>query len=290
MSTATITASQVKELREATQAGMMDCKKALAETNGDFDAAVTLLREKGIAKAGKLGARETTEGRVGYAGGEAGAALVKVGCNTDFVAKNDEFGAFVSKLAHHVLEHKPANVEEMLSQPWKDGGTVEEARAEASASTGENIVIAEIAHFERDFGAQGVIGHYLHGTGIGVLVDVEGPTGDDVEGYANDVAMHVAASSPQYLTRDEVPAEAIEAERSIFLKQVEDKPEQIRGKIADGKIDKWFSDVALVEQPWIFAKDRLGKDVTIEQYAGVTAEKVGAPVRVRRFVRFAVKG
>ncbi len=287
--TAQITASQVKQLRDATQAGMMDAKKALVETEGDFDAAVTLLREKGIAKAGKLGARETTEGRVAIAGTSAAAALVQVGCNTDFVAKNDDFGAFTTKLAHHVLEHKPADVAELLTQPW-DGGTVEDARVDASSSTGENIVVQEVAHFEREAGGEGVIGMYLHGTGIGVLVDVEGPTSDDVTAFANDVAMHVAASSPQYLVREDVPQDAIDAERSIFLKQVEDKPEAIRGKIADGKIDKWFSDVALVEQPWIFAKDRLGTDVTIEGYAKITAEKVGAPVRVRRFVRFSVKG
>ncbi|MCW2928943.1 MAG: elongation factor Ts [Thermoleophilia bacterium] len=287
--TAQITASQVKQLRDATQAGMMDAKKALVETNGDFDAAVTLLREKGIAKAGKLGARDTTEGRVAIAGTANGAALVQVGCNTDFVAKNDDFGAFVTKLAHHVLDHKPENVEELLTQAWADG-TVEDARAETSSSTGENIVIQQVAHFDHDAGTEGVIGRYLHGTGIGVLVDVEGPSNDEIETFANDVAMHIAASSPQYLVREEVPADVIEAERSIFLKQVEDKPEAIRGKIADGKIDKWFSDVALVEQPWIFAKDRLGKDVTIEGYAKLVSEKVGAPVRVRRFVRFAVKG
>lgn len=287
--TAQITASQVKQLRDATQAGMMDAKKALVETDGDFDAAVTLLREKGIAKAGKLGARETTEGRVAIAGTDKGAALVQVGCNTDFVSKNDDFGHFCTKLAHHVLEHNPEDVDALLAQPWGEG-TVEDVRAETSSATGENVAIQKIAHFEHPVGGEGVIGTYLHGTGIGVLVDVEGPSVEDVTTFANDVAMHIAASSPQYLVREEVPAEAIEAERSIFLKQVEDKPEAIQGKIADGKVDKWFSDVALVEQPWIFAKDRLGKDVTIEGYAKLTAEKIGAPVRVRRFVRFAVKG
>ncbi|MCW2923462.1 MAG: tsf [Thermoleophilia bacterium] len=286
---ATITASQVKQLRDATQAGMMDAKKALVETGGDFDAAVTLLREKGIAKAGKLGSRETTEGRVAIAGTEAGAALVQLGCNTDFVAKNDDFGHFATKLAHHVLEHRPADVAELLTQSWGEG-TVEDARAETSSATGENVEIQKVAHFERSPGGEAVIGTYLHGTGIGVLVEVEGPSNEDVTTFANDVAMHVAASSPQYLVREEVPQDAIDAERSIFLKQVEDKPEAIRGKIADGKIDKWFSDVALVEQPWIFAKDRLGKDVTIEGYAKITSDKVGAPVRVTRFVRFAVKG
>lgn len=286
--TAQITASQVKQLREATQAGMMDCKKALAETDGDFDAAVTLLREKGIAKAGKLGARETTEGRVAIATNGNAAALVQVGCNTDFVAKNDEFGAFVQQIAEHVLEHAPSSVEELLAQPWAAGGTVEDARTETSSSTGENVAIVDIARF--DAGTDGVLGTYLHGTGIGVVVHVEGPDTEAVRTLATDVAMHAAASAPQYLTRDEVPQAAIDAERDIYVKQVEDKPEQIRGKIADGKIGKWFSEIALVEQGWIFAKDRLGKDVTIGEYAKMTGKDAGTDVAVRGFARFSVKG
>lgn len=288
---ATISAAQVKQLRDATQAGMMDAKKALVETNGDFDAAVTLLREKGIAKAGKLGSRETTEGRVALeTSGDTVAALVEVGCNTDFVAKNEDFGAFATKLAHHVLTHKPTDVETLLTQEWVDGGTVEEARAEASSSTGENVQITRIAHFEAD---GGVIGSYLHGTGIGVIVDVEGPAdSDEVKTFAQDVAMHAAAAAPAYLTRDEVPAEAVEAEKSIYVKQLEaeGKPAEMLDKIATGKLNKWYSEQALVEQTWIFGKDRVGKDVTIEQYAKMTADKVGAPVRVRAFQRFSIKG
>ena len=288
MTTATITASMVKELREATQAGMMECKKVLTETGGDFDAALKLLRERGIAKAGKLGARETTEGRVGFAEAGSTAALVLVGCNTDFVARNDDFGAFVGRIAHHVLEHVPSTVDELLEQEWADGGTVENARSEESATTGENIVIAKIARL--DAGSNGVIGSYLHGTGIGVLVDVEGPDNDAVRTFAQDVAMHAAAAAPQYTVRDEVPQEAIDNERDIYMKQVEDKPEAIRGKIADGKLSKWYGEVALVEQPWIFAKDRMGKELTIEEYAQTVAKEVGAPVKVRNFVRFAIKG
>lgn len=286
--TATITASQVKELRDATQAGMMDAKKALVETNGDFDAAVKLLREKGIAKAGKLGDRGTTEGRVGYEQSGNAAALVLVGCNTDFVAINDDFGVLVSKVAHHVLEHKPATVEEMLEQEWVDGGTVENARSEASATTGENVVIAKIARL--DAGDTGIVGHYLHGTGIGVIVEVEGPDNEAVQKFATDVAMHAAASAPQYTFRSQVPEAAIEAEREIYITQVADKPEAIRGKIAEGKINKWFGEIALVEQPWIFAKDRLGKDLTIEEYAAHVSKEIGATVKVRNFARFAVKG
>ncbi|MEO6866913.1 MAG: translation elongation factor Ts [Gaiellales bacterium] len=287
--TAQITASQVKQLRDATQAGMMDAKKALVETNGDFDAAVTLLREKGIAKAGKLGAREVTEGRVAIATDGDVSALVEVGCNTDFVAKNDDFGAFVQAIAEHVLKHAPANVEELAAQEWKDGGTVEEARLAASSANGENVVITRIARF--DASGSGVLGTYLHGTGIGVIVDVAGPDTEDTRTFATDVAMHAAAAAPEYLTRDEVSQDAIDAEKSIYIKQLETegKPEAIRGKIAEGKLNKWFSEIALVEQGWIFAKDRLGKDTTIAEYAKLTGEKAGGDVAVRGFARFSIK-
>ena len=282
--TAQITASQVKQLRDATQAGMMDAKKALVETGGDFDAAVTLLREKGIAKAGKLGDRETTEGRVALETDGEVAALVLLGCNTDFVARNDDFGAFAQQVAHHVLTHSPTDVEHLLTQEWHDGGTVEEARTEASSSTGENVVIAKVARF--DATGSGVLGTYLHGTGIGVVVDVEGPQTDEVRTFAQDVAMHAAAAAPQYLTRDEVPAEAVEAEKSIYKKQLEaeGKPAEMLDKIATGKLNKWYSEIALVEQNWIFAKDRVGKDLTIGDYA----KQVGATVK--GFARFSVKG
>ncbi len=282
--TAQITASQVKELREATQAGMMDAKKALVETNGDFDAAVTLLREKGIAKAGKLGSRETTEGRVALASEGETAALVLLGCNTDFVAKNDDFGAFAQQVADHVLRHEPTDVEHLLTQEWHDSGTVEEARAETSSSTGENVQIAKIARF--DATGSGVIGSYLHGTGIGVVVDVEGADSEEVRTFASDVAMHAAAAAPAYLTRDEVPQDAIDAEKSIYLKQLEGegKPVEMLDKIATGKLNKWYSEIVLLEQNWIFAKDRVGKDLTIGAYA----EQVGA--KVRGFARFSVKG
>jgi elongation factor Ts len=284
--TAQITASQVKQLRDATQAGMMDAKKALVETNGDFDAAVTLLREKGIAKAGKLGDRETTEGRVALAQDGDVAALVLLGCNTDFVARNDDFGAFAQQVADHVLRHQPGNVEELLAQEWHDGGTVEEARTEASSSTGENVVIAKIARF--DASGSGVLGTYLHGTGIGVVVDVAGPQTDGVRTFATDVAMHAAAASPQYLTRDDVPAEAVEAEKAIYVKQLEaeGKPAEMLDKIATGKLNKWYSEIVLNEQTWIFSKDRLGKEATISEYA----KQTGADVSVRGFARFSVKG
>lgn len=286
--TAQITASMVKELREATSAGMMDCKKALSETGGDFDAAVTLLREKGIARATKLSAREATEGRVSVLVDGNVGVVVKVGCNTDFVARNDDFGAFVDAIARHIATNDPADVDALLAQPWADGGTVEDARSTTSAGTGENVVISGFDRFELPNG-DGVIGSYQHGTGIGALVEVEGPDTDEVRGFATDVAMHIAAARPQYLTRDEVPADAIEAERAIYVKQVEDKPEQIRGKIADGKLEKWYGDIVLGEQTWVFGKDRVGKDVTISEYAKMTADKAGAPVTIRRFALQSLK-
>lgn len=278
--TAQITASMVKELREATSAGMMDCKKALSETGGDFDAAVTLLREKGIARATKLSGREATEGRINVLVEGNVGVVVKMGCNTDFVARNDDFGTFVDSIARHIAKHDPADVDALLAQPWADGGTVEDARSATSAGTGENIVIAGFNRFDV---ADGILGTYLHGTGIGAMVDVEGPDTDEVRTFATDVAMHIAAARPQYLVRDEVPADAIEAERAIYIKQVEDKPEQIRGKIADGKLSKWYSDIVLTEQGWVFGKDRVGKDVTISEYADMVAKQAGGDVKIRRF-------
>lgn len=284
MTTVQITASQVKELREATQAGMMDAKKALVESEGDFDAAVMLLREKGIAKAGKLGGRETTEGRVALAQDANKAALVLLGCNTDFVAKNDDFGIFAQDVAQHVLEHKPSNLDDLLAQDWAKGGTVEDARTEASSSTGENVQIASIAYF--DAGDSGVLGTYLHGTGIGVVVEAAGPDSDDVRTMVEDVAMHIAAATPRFLTRDDVPQSEVDAERALFVKQMEGdgKPEEIRAKIAEGKLNKWYSEIVLTEQNWIFAKDRVGKDLTIGDYA----KQVGSTIR--GYSRLSVKG
>ena len=238
---AEISAQLVKELRDRTGAGMMDCKRALQETNGDMEAAIVLLRERGMAQAAKRAGRETTEGKVGYRLAEDGSkgTLVAVGCETEPVSNNDEFLAYAKK----VLEAVDANGVGAEAE-------LEEERVGLSAKLGENIAVAGAARFEAVDGAR--IAAYAHppANKLGVLVQVRG--GDDDLG--RKLAMHIAASGPQWISRDDVPEEAIEAERDIYANsdEVQSKPEQARGKIVDGMLNKrFFGANVLVEQDWI---------------------------------------
>ena len=238
---AEISAKLVKELRDRTGAGMMDCKRALQETNGDIEAAIVLLRERGMAQAAKRAGRETTEGKVGYRLAEDGrkGTLVAVGCETEPVSNNDEFLAFAKK----VLEAVDANGVGAEAE-------LEEERVSLSAKLGENIVVAGTARFEAVDGAR--IAAYVHppANKLGVLVQVRG--GDEELG--RKLAMHIAASGPQWISRDDVPAEAVEAERDIYANsdEVQSKPEQAREKIVDGMLNKrFFGANVLVEQDWI---------------------------------------
>jgi elongation factor Ts len=238
---AEISAQLVKELRDRTGAGMMDCKRALQETNGDMGAAIVLLRERGMAQAAKRAGRETTEGKVGYRLAEDGTkgTLVAVGCETEPVSNNDEFLAYAKK----VLEAVDANGVGAEAE-------LEEERVGLSAKLGENIAVAGTARFEAVDGAR--IAAYAHppANKLGVLVQVRG--GDDDLG--RKLAMHIAASGPQWISRDDVPEEAVEAERDIYANsdEVQSKPEQARGKIVDGMLNKrFFGANVLVEQDWI---------------------------------------
>jgi elongation factor Ts len=238
---AEISAQLVKELRDRTGAGMMDCKRALQETNGDMGAAIVLLRERGMAQAAKRAGRETTEGKVGYRLAEDGTkgTLVAVGCETEPVSNNDEFLAY----AKQVLEAVDANGVGAEAE-------LEEERVGLSAKLGENIAVAGAARFEAVDGAR--IAAYAHppANKLGVLVQVRG--GDDDLG--RKLAMHIAASGPQWISRDDVPEEAVEAERDIYANsdEVQSKPEQARGKIVDGMLNKrFFGANVLVEQDWI---------------------------------------
>jgi elongation factor Ts len=238
---AEISAQLVKELRDRTGAGMMDCKRALQETNGDMGAAIVLLRERGMAQAAKRAGRETTEGKVGYRLAEDGTkgTLVAVGCETEPVSNNDEFLAYAKK----VLEAVDANGVGAEAE-------LEEERVGLSAKLGENIAVAGAARFEAVDGAR--IAAYAHppANKLGVLVQVRG--GDDDLG--RKLAMHIAASGPQWISRDDVPEEAVEAERDIYANsdEVQSKPEQARGKIVDGMLNKrFFGANVLVEQDWI---------------------------------------
>jgi elongation factor Ts len=256
---AEITASMVKELREATGLGMMECKKALVETNGDFKAAEELMRIKSGAKASKAASRVTAEGVIGSflaADGKSGA-VAEVNCETDFVAKNDDFMAFARNVAETVAKNNPADVEALLALPIANGsGTVEETR-KALVMKLENL---SVRRFERYATTTGKLSTYLHGNKIGVMVNYTG--GDEVLG--KDIAMHIAASKPKSVDASGVNPEDIATERRIAIEKAKEsgKPEAMLEKIAEGTVQKFLKEVTLLGQVFVKAED--GKQ-TIEQ-------------------------
>ncbi|HSH45016.1 MAG TPA: translation elongation factor Ts [Longimicrobiales bacterium] len=271
-----ITAGQVKELRDRTGAGMMDCKKALEESGGDMEAAIDLLRSRGTAKASKRAGKEASEGVVGLQIDASGTgALVELNCETDFVARTDDFQGLANDLAEWLVGKGEdtggsAPGESLLEQQFADGQTVGEKITEVSAKTGERIVVRRYACFK---GENGTVSGYVHMTGkIGVLVELDGSVGEDL---ARDVAMHIAAARPVAVSSEDVPADVVERERSVYLEQVrnEGKPEQIQEKIVEGKLNKFFKEITLLEQP--FVKD---PDTTIRALLGDS--------EARRFVRY----
>ena len=247
-----VTASLVKELREKTGAGMMDCKKVLTETDGDMEKAIELLREIGIAKAAKKSGRVAAEGLVEAYISEDGkvGAIVEVNSETDFVAKNEEFKTFVMDVAKQVVEKNPKDVEELLNQEaiFEAGKTVNEALIGKIATIGENLSIRRFARFE----SKGLIEKYIHGDGkIAVLVNM---TKGDKE-LAKDLCMQIAAARPEFVTREEVPQERVDKEMEILKVQAmnEGKPEQIAEKIVQGRVGKFYEEICLVDQ--VFVKD-----------------------------------
>ncbi len=271
-----ISAQSVKELRERTGAGMMDCKKALEETNGDMEKAIDLLRERGIAKAAKKAGRIAAEGLTAIATEGNKAAIVEVNCETDFVAKNPEFQALVKEIAEHVVGQNPATVEAALEQPFKGAGeTLGHVINEKISTIGENISLRRFSIVEKS--DNGAIGGYLHmGGKIGVLVALEGTSNDSL---AKDLGMHVAASNPRFIDRNEVSQDEIERERDVLKNQAlaEGKPEAIVEKMVEGRLSKYFEEFCLVEQP--FVKDPDKKVAALLKEAGAT---------VKAFVRFQV--
>jgi elongation factor Ts len=236
-----ISAALVKELRDQTGAPMMDCKRALQETNGDLEAAKRVLRERGVASAQKRAGRETTEGKVGYRIAEEGrrGTIVAVGCETEPVSNNDEFLAFAKKVLELVEQEGPGAHQRL-----------EEERLQLSGKLGENIVVVGAARFEAVDGAR--IEGYAHppANKLGVLVQLRGGTRE----LARKVAMHIAASAPQWIGRDDVPESVVSTEREIFSNsdEVQSKPEQARDKIVEGMLNKrFFADRVLIDQPWI---------------------------------------
>ncbi len=288
-----ITATMVKDLRETTGAGMMDCKKALVEAAGDMERAVDILRTKGLADLAKKAGRATNEGLVAAYVEPSGkiAALVEVNCETDFVARNAEFTTFANALAEQVAVDAPEGLIDgasaLLSQAWKRNPslTVQQALGEQVTKLGENMGVARFARYEIAEG-DAAIGSYVHGVGrIGVLVEVSGATVErpEVATLVRDLAMHTAAAAPLYATRDEVPAEIVEHEKSIYMAQAAEtgKPGAIQAKIADGRLEKYYKDVCLVEQP--FVKD---PDKSVTQLVAEVSKAIGAPLTVVRFTRW----
>jgi elongation factor Ts len=243
----TVTASMVKELRERTGAGMMECKRALVESNGDLDAAADNMRKAGLAKADKKAGRVAAEGRVVIEMAEDGlsAAIVEVNSETDFVAGGDEFGAFAHGVARAVLENNPGDLEALAATAMADGQSVEETRRALIAKIGENIQVRRFMLIE----AEDLLGAYSHGTRIGVLVAMQGGAPDLV----HDIAMHVAASRPQCISEAEVPAEQVAKEKEILMDQarLEGKPEEIVEKMVVGRLRKFFAEITLVGQPFV---------------------------------------
>jgi elongation factor Ts len=271
-----ISAAEVKELRERTGAGMMECKRALEESGGDMEAAIDLLRSRGAAKAAKRAGRETTEGTVSSIVEDGVGALVELNCETDFVARTDNFQALARQLAEHVARHASgvdgvSPGEALLEQPFMGGATtVGETVTAVSANTGEKIVIRRVARFDP---SGGELGSYVHMTGkIGVLVELTGA----VDGSAaRDVAMHIAAARPLAVTSAEIPSDVVQRERAVYLEQVrqEGKPEHIQEKIVEGKLRKFYQEQTLMEQAFVKDPDR------------TVAEVLGGAT-VRRFARF----
>ncbi|MBS0394993.1 MAG: elongation factor Ts [Proteobacteria bacterium] len=251
-----ITAESVKTLRERTGAGMMECKKALVEANGDLDAAAEIMRKSGLAKADKKAARVAAEGRIAYAGSADGKSgvLVEVNCETDFVAREADFVAFTDEVAAAALASGASEVEAVLAQKGRDGATFEERRRALVAKIGENISVRRLARVS----SGGVLASYLHGTRIGAMVALDGGTPE----LAKDLAMHVAAINPQFVDSSQVPAEQLAKEREILVAQAagEGKPAAIVEKMVDGRIRKYLAEITLVGQP--FVKD---PDVTVEK-------------------------
>jgi elongation factor Ts len=288
-----ISAALVKDLREKTGAGMMDCKKALTETSGDLDAAIELLRKKGLAAAAKKASRIASEGSIGSfvaPGGRVGG-LVEVNCETDFVARNEEFQALVKDVARQVVEKTTAESgagADLADQPFVGdaGMTVSEAVNAKVAKIGEKLDIRRFVRYQAD--GNGLVGSYIHlGGKIGVLVELSSDKdlsqSAEAQELARELAMQVAASSPQFTRRDEVPAEQTESERRILAEaeDIKSKPEQVRGKIVEGRINKYFEQVCLLEQAFIKDPGKSVTDVIKER-----ASKLGATMTVRRFARF----
>jgi len=281
-----ITAGMVKELRERTGAGMMDCKKALNETNGDMEKAIEVLREKGLAAAAKKAGRIAAEGIVTtYISEDMKlGSVVEVNCETDFVAANEEFKALVENVAKMVALSNVSTVEELVAQKYiaDESVTVQEVVTALIAKIGENM---SVRRFERFAIENGIVQSYVHGNGkIGVLVELACEKQDPALAViGKDIAMQVAAANPLFLNKDAVDNDALEKEKEIYRVQAlnEGKPENIVEKMVMGRVNKYYKEVCLIEQVWV-----KNGDYTITKYLQEESKKIGAEITVSRFARF----
>lgn len=276
-----ISASMVRDLREKTSAGMLDCKKALEETNGDFEAAIEWLRKKGLSAAAKKADRLASEGVVVAKVEGKTAALLEVNSETDFVAKNEDFKLFVAEAVHTVVTKNPADVNALLNSSTKAGSTVGEVLKEKVAKIGENLVLRRFARYE----TSGLVHSYIHGDGkIGVLVELSSTSGHEaVKTFANDICLHIAAMNPLALSPADVPAEIVAKEKEILKgKAIEQgkKPEML-DKIVAGQISKFLAESCLMEQAFV-----KNPEIKVKDYLSETQKKSGDTFTVKRFVRF----
>jgi len=276
-----ITASMVSELRAKTGAGMMDCKKALSETSGDMEQAIDYLRKKGLSAAAKKADRVAAEGMIVAAGEGAVGTLVEVNAETDFVAKNEAFQNFANGVAEVVAGQNPADVEALKQLDFPGSGrNVTDELTHQIATIGENM---SIRRFERFASSQGVVASYIHAGGkIGTLVQIDGASNDDVSALAKQLAMHVAAASPSYLSRNDVPADVIEKEKEIMRVKAKEsgKPDNIIEKILEGQINKFFGEVCLLEQAFVIDPDQ-----KVNKIVAALGKELGAEIALVRYAR-----
>ncbi|SFO31546.1 elongation factor Ts [Pseudobutyrivibrio sp. JW11] len=285
---AAITAAMVKDLREQSGAGMMDCKKALTECDGDMDAAFELLRKNGAAKAEKKASRIAAEGICKVVVEGNTAVVLEVNSETDFVAKNEKFQTYVEKVANQILKSDVTTIDELLAQPWAEDSskTVNDVHVEMVATIGEKL---SLRRFEKVV-SDGFVVSYTHGGGrIGVIVDMAGAESDAAKEAATNLAMQIAALNPKYVSRDEVSADYIAHEKEILLAQImndpkeSQKPEKVINGMIEGRVSKELKEICLLDQVYVKAED--GKQ-TVAKYLEQVSKETGSELSIKKFVRF----